>query len=115
MLARRFWSALVSQAQSKWQLHFPKKRCSGQLVRATYSRGAQMELLIEEGLNKIGLGPQGASGKNSVMGVHIESAARHPSTISVAISVGCWAHRRGTIRINEDMSYEILSHKGVAL
>ncbi|MGL5514961.1 MAG: L(+)-tartrate dehydratase subunit alpha [Sporomusa sp.] len=79
------------------------------------SRGAQMELLLEEGLNDIGLGPQGISGKNSVMGVHIESAARHPSTISVAISVGCWAHRRGTIRINEDMSYEILSHKGVAL
>lgn len=79
------------------------------------SRGAQMELLLEEGLNGIGLGPQGISGKNSVMGVHIESAARHPSTISVAISVGCWAHRRGTIRFNEDMSYEILSHKGVAL
>jgi len=79
------------------------------------SRGAQMELLIEEGLNKIGLGPQGVSGKNSVLGVHIESAARHPSTISVAISVGCWAHRRGTIRIHEDMSYEILSHKGVTL
>jgi L(+)-tartrate dehydratase alpha subunit len=49
------------------------------------------------------------------MGVHIESAARHPSTISVAISVGCWAHRRGTIRINEDMTYEVLSHKGAAL
>jgi L(+)-tartrate dehydratase alpha subunit len=78
-------------------------------------RGAKMELLIEKGLNEIGLGPQGLSGKNSVMGVHIESAARHPSTISVAISVGCWAHRRGTIRFNEDMTYEILSHKGVML
>jgi L(+)-tartrate dehydratase alpha subunit len=78
-------------------------------------KGAEMELLIEEGLNEIGIGPQGLSGKNSVTGVHIEKAARHPSTISVAVSVGCWAHRRGTIRINEDMSYEILSHKGVAL
>ncbi|WP_371373603.1 L(+)-tartrate dehydratase subunit alpha [Sporomusa aerivorans] len=78
-------------------------------------RGAEMELLIEKGLNDIGIGPQGLSGKNSVMGVHIESAARHPSTISVAISIGCWAHRRGTIRINEDMSYEIISHKGVTL
>ena len=78
-------------------------------------RGAEMELLMEKGLNEIGLGPQGLSGSNSVMGVHIESAARHPSTISVAISVGCWAHRRGTIRINEDMSFEILSHKGATL
>ncbi|KAA0893503.1 L(+)-tartrate dehydratase subunit alpha [Oryzomonas rubra] len=83
--------------------------------RHAHPRGAEMELLLEKGLNAIGLGPQGMSGKNSVMGVHIESAARHPSTISVALSVGCWAHRRGTIRINEDMSYEILSHKGAAL
>jgi L(+)-tartrate dehydratase alpha subunit len=79
------------------------------------AKGAEMELLLEKGLNDIGLGPQGISGKNSVMGVHIESAARHPSTISVAISTGCWAHRRGTIRINDDMSYEIISHKGVTL
>jgi len=78
-------------------------------------KGAEMELLLEKGLNEIGLGPQGISGKNSVMGVHIETAARHPSTISVAISIGCWAHRRGTIRINDDMSYEITSHKGATL
>jgi len=78
-------------------------------------RGASMELLIEKGLNDIGLGPQGLSGQKSVMGVHIESAARHPSTISVAVSTGCWAHRRGTIRIHNDMSYEILSHKGAVL
>ena len=79
------------------------------------ARGAQMESLIEKGLNDIGLGPQGLSGRSSVMGVHIKSAARHPSTISVAISTGCWAHRRGTIRIAEDLSYEILSHKGAIL
>jgi len=77
--------------------------------------GAQMEKLIEKGLNDLGIGPQGLSGKNSVMGVHIEKAARHPSTISVAVSVGCWSHRRGTIHINSDMSYEILSHKEAVL
>ena len=78
-------------------------------------QGAKMERLIEDGLNEIGIGPQGLSGRDSVMGVHIEKAARHPSTISVAVSVGCWAHRRGSIRINEDLSYEILSHEGVTL
>jgi L(+)-tartrate dehydratase alpha subunit len=78
-------------------------------------RGADMERLIEKGLNDLGLGPQGLSGRNSVMGVHIESAARHPSTISVAISTGCWSHRRGSIRIHGDMTYEILSHKGAIL
>ncbi|EHD5289288.1 hypothetical protein JQX78_001479 [Salmonella enterica subsp. enterica serovar Mikawasima] len=30
----------------------------------------------------MGIGPQGLTGNSSVMGVHIESAARHPSTIA---------------------------------
>ncbi|WP_413649903.1 L(+)-tartrate dehydratase subunit alpha [Pantoea sp. B65] len=76
---------------------------------------AKMERLLEEGLNKVGLGPQGLGGNASVMGVNIESSARHPSTIGVAVSTGCWAHRRGAIRFAADLSYEILSHKGAAL
>ncbi len=76
---------------------------------------ARMEELLEEGLNEVGLGPQGLTGNASVMGVNIESSARHPSTIGVAVSTGCWAHRRGRIHINADLSYEILSHEGVVL
>ncbi|HAG76984.1 L(+)-tartrate dehydratase subunit alpha [Aromatoleum anaerobium] len=76
---------------------------------------AKMEQLLEEGLNEIGIGPQGLTGNNSVMGVNIESSARHPSTIGVAVSTGCWAHRRGKIRIDADLSYEIISHKGAVL
>jgi len=78
-------------------------------------RAADMERLLEKGLNDLGVGPQGLTGSSSVMGVHIESSARHPSTIGVGMSVGCWAHRRGTIRVKEDMSYEILTHKGATL
>jgi L(+)-tartrate dehydratase alpha subunit len=75
---------------------------------------AKMETLLEEGLNELGIGPQGLTG-NSVMGVNIESSARHPSTIGVAVSTGCWAHRRGKIRVNADLSYEIISHQGAVL
>ncbi|WP_243439045.1 L(+)-tartrate dehydratase subunit alpha [Fundidesulfovibrio soli] len=78
-------------------------------------QAAEMEQLLEKGLNDVGLGPQGLSGKSSVLGVHIENSARHPSTIGVGVSVGCWAHRRGTIRIAPDLSYEILSHKEAVL
>jgi L(+)-tartrate dehydratase alpha subunit len=78
-------------------------------------QAAGMELLLEKGLNEVGIGPQGLTGNSTVLGVHIESSARHPSTIGVGVSVGCWAHRRGTIRIAPDMSYEILSHKEAAL
>ena len=76
---------------------------------------ARMEALLEEGLNEVGLGPQGLTGNASVMGVNIESSARHPSTIGVAVSTGCWAHRRGKIKINADMSYEVISHQGFKL
>jgi L(+)-tartrate dehydratase alpha subunit len=83
--------------------------------RSPNAKAALMEDLLEQGLNEIGIGPQGLRGNNSVMGVNIESSARHPSTIGVAVNTGCWAHRRGKIRINADMSYEILSHEGVTL
>lgn len=79
------------------------------------ANAAKMEQLLEEGLNEVGIGPQGLTGNASVMGVNIESSARHPSTIGVAVSTGCWSHRRGQIRINADLSYEIISHQGAVL
>ena len=65
-------------------------------------RAAKMETLLEDGINAIGLGPQGMGGKYSVMGVNIENTARHPSTIGVAVNVGCWSHRRGHIVFDKD-------------
>lgn len=81
----------------------------------TNEKAAELERMLEEGINKIGLGPQGLTGTTSVMGVHIENSARHPSTIGVAVNVGCWSHRRGTIVMNSDLSYELLTHEGVEL
>ncbi len=76
---------------------------------------AKMETLLEEGINAIGLGPQGMAGAASVMGVHIENTARHPSTIGVAVNVGCWSHRYGEIIFDKDLNYEITTHSGVTL
>mgnify|MGYP000660848501 CR=1 FL=1 len=73
------------------------------------------EKLLEDGINSIGLGPQGMSGCASVMGVHIENTARHPSTIGVAVNVGCWSHRRGLVRFDRDLNATVISHKGVTL
>ena len=78
-------------------------------------RAAEMEKLLEDGINSIGLGPQGMSGCASVMGVHIENTARHPSTIGVAVNVGCWSHRRGLVRFDRDLNATVISHKGVTL
>lgn len=80
-----------------------------------HPKAAEMERKIEEGLNAIGLGPQGISGKNSVMAVHVEGMAHHPSVLGVGVTVGCWANRHGVISFDEHLNYEILSHKGVRL
>ena len=81
-------------------------------ARNANEKAALMEDLLTDGLNELGLGPQGLTGNNSVMGVNIESSARHPSTIGVAVSTGCWAHRRGRIKINADLTHEVISHEG---
>ena len=78
-------------------------------------RAAEFERMVEDGLNRINIGPGGLTGEGSVMGVNVEAAARHPSCLAVGVSVGCWGHRRGAIRIHSDMSYELLSYKGVTL
>ncbi len=78
-------------------------------------RAAKMEKLLEDGINAIGLGPQGMGGKYSVMGVHIENTARHPSAIGVAVNVGCWSHRRGHIIFDRDLNYTITTHSGYVL
>jgi len=83
--------------------------------KSANENAALMEELLADGLNELGLGPQGLTGNNSVMGVNIEHSARHPSTIGVAVSTGCWAHRRGKIRINSDLTYEVISHEGFKL
>jgi len=81
----------------------------------SHPRGAELEARIEAGLNEIKIGPGGLTGEYSVMGVHIEEAARHPATLAVGISTGCWAHRRSVIKFNAKMEYETISHKGVSL
>ncbi|NLC03822.1 MAG: L(+)-tartrate dehydratase subunit alpha [Tissierellia bacterium] len=74
-------------------------------------KAAELEKQMVAAIDSIGLGPQGLSGTKSVMGVNIENSARHPSVISVAVNVGCWSHRRGTIKINSDLTYEMMTHK----
>lgn len=79
------------------------------------ARAAEMERLLEDGINAIGLGPQGMGGSGSVLGVHIENTARHPSTIGVAVNVGCWSHRRGHVIFDRDLNATVTTHSGVTL
>lgn len=76
------------------------------------ANAAKMEKLLEDGINEIGLGPQGMGGNFSVLGVNIENSARHPSTIGVAVNVGCWSHRRGHLIVDSDLNVVCDTHSG---
>ena len=78
------------------------------------SLAAEMERLLEDGINAIGIGPQGMGGKYSVMGVNIVNTARHPATLGVAVTVGCWSHRRGCIEFDRDLNFRTRTHSGFA-
>ena len=72
---------------------------------------ARLEDEIREGLDSLGIAPLGFGGSRTVLSVNIECAARHPATLGVGISTGCWATRRGEIIIHEDLTSEIVSHR----
>ena len=78
-------------------------------------RAAKLEALLTDAINAIGLGPQGMGGRSSVLGVHVENTARHPSTIGVAVNVGCWSHRRGQVIFDRELNARVTTHKGVSL
>ena len=80
-----------------------------------HPEGARLEAKLQEELDALAIGPGGVGGRRSVLGVHVEEAGRHPAAYAVGLSVSCWIHRRAVIRIEEDLSYEVLSHKGAVL
>ncbi len=75
-------------------------------------KAARMEQLLEDGINAMGIGPQGLGGKASVLGVNIENAVRHTATLGVGVSVSCWTHRRGEIVFSKDLDFTTGTHSG---
>lgn len=78
-------------------------------------KAALLERIIYDKVCGLEIGPQGLGGKTSVLGVNVEYSARHPATLAVGISTGCWAHRRGVIKIKSDLTYELPLYRGVVL
>jgi L(+)-tartrate dehydratase alpha subunit len=93
-----------------------KKACLRLLGTShSHPKGAQLERSITAALNGLGMGAQGLRGKAAVLGVHIESSARHTATIACAVNVSCYTHRRAIIRFTNTLDYEVLTHRGAAL
>ena len=74
-------------------------------------KAAALEEEMRRDLDRIGIAPLGFGGDRSVLSVNIECAGRHPATLGVGITTGCWATRRGEIVIHRDLSCENVSHR----
>ena len=80
-----------------------------------HPKGAELERQILEGLNGLGIGAQGLPGRQVAAAVHIETSGRHTATIACGVSVSCYVHRRGIIRLHDDLSYELLTYRGARI
>jgi len=71
---------------------------------------ARLEPELLAALNKTGIGPMGLGGDTTVLGVHVDYAARHPASFPVAVAFSCWCDRRASARINAKDEVTYLSN-----
>jgi len=55
----------------------------------------KIEKDLLEKINKLGIGPLGLGGKTTALAVKMTKCYRNPPSYFVAISIGCWATRKG--------------------
>jgi len=76
---------------------------------------AKLEETILQSLNELKIGTQGMGLGKSILDVHVDYSARHPTTFAVGISASCWVFRRGVLMLRRDGSFEVPTHREVDL
>ena len=72
---------------------------------------ARLEKELFEKINGLKIGPGGMGGTESILGLKVLAGVRHPATFAVGLSTGCWATRRGILRIDKDFRAVSPDHK----
>ena len=60
---------------------------------------AALEKELLDGVNALGIGPQGFGGKTTALGLAIETAATHVAGLPVAVNINCHVTRRATAEL----------------
>lgn len=76
-----------------------KSLARGMGERNPYQFYAEKEEELIEGINALGIGPQGMGGTVTVLDVHIEAAPCHIGSLPVAVNIDCHAHRVREVRL----------------
>lgn len=58
---------------------------------------AELENLLKEKINQLGIGPAGLGGSNTALGVNVETFATHIAGLPVAVNICCHVNRHRTI------------------
>lgn len=74
-----------------------KALCRDAAVRNPKPLYADLEARMLEGINKLGIGPQGFGGTCTALCVNIEEGATHIAGLPVAVNVGCHVTRHAEI------------------
>lgn len=76
---------------------------------------AVLERELTASVNALHFGPGGVGGGDTLLSLAVLCAARHPATLAVGVSAGCWAHRRMTAVIDAKLNAAVVTHEGVEL
>lgn len=68
---------------------------------------SKLETDLLRSINELGIGPMGVGGKTTALGVNIEWAETHISSLPVAINIECWRDEHASAVFHEDGSYEV--------
>lgn len=60
---------------------------------------AEIERILKEKINKLGIGPAGIGGRTTALAVHIEYFPTHIASLPVAVNIGCHATRHASCEI----------------
>ena len=67
----------------------------------------ELEVELFEAANKLGIGPMGLGGDNTVLAVNIETAHTHITQNPVAVNFQCWAARRMSAWVRADGAIDV--------
>jgi len=74
---------------------------------------AELEDVIYEEVNKMGIGPLGIGGDTTCLAVHMDIAGGHTAGASVAVSFYCWCARYSKAKIISNERVEYITHPNI--
>ncbi len=74
---------------------------------------AEIEDIIYDQVNQMGIGPLGIGGNKTCLAVHMDIAGGHTAGASVAVSFYCWSARYSKARIISNMQVEYVTHPNI--